>query len=546
MKIKVMVLLCAFLQAAWLIAQDQKPRIAIKTFDNPPAYQNSTIGNAVTDILTTEIGKTGKYRLVEREAVAELMKEINFGTTEWSKSPTFVQKGGFTGADFFLLGKITNFGFKEETVREQVATNRGAEWVTVYQQIADVRVDFRMVSTKTGEAVLTEAGKAHKANTSYSSELAIWNRFTASGASITTEFSSSLIGRAAEEAIRDIVRKLTDLYSELGTYTSKESMESGLQHLGEAEGKILAELGQEVFVVSLGSDNGVAKGDRLKVFSEILTRNKKGEVIYQEQKEAGSLEVIDVSMKDRAKARFLGDLSGRNSQAPPPRESDVVKIDLEYARMLRGAAKGGSAGIPDNPGGPGGPRGNEADYQAPLKKGNRFFEDEYYPQALEQYQKALAISPGNPEVLDRLATTQLFLRDFMEAEATIEKILDHGSAATVPVAHNHALSFCLGQLVIEKGQLSLRTEKGEHDFKATAGDLVSVTEETLFHLPSIRILWRSSDGKERRYDLLLYGYLRKNPGQHYISRAFLGTRETLQDTAKANRLLLRLVQRYVK
>jgi hypothetical protein len=73
MKVRVSFLLLCLSYGIALAAQEAKPRIAIKTFENPVAYQNSTIGNALTEILTTELGKTGKYRIVERDAVAELM-----------------------------------------------------------------------------------------------------------------------------------------------------------------------------------------------------------------------------------------------------------------------------------------------------------------------------------------------------------------------------------------------------------------------------------------------------------------------------------------
>jgi curli biogenesis system outer membrane secretion channel CsgG len=540
MKIRVSFLFVCLCYGITLTAQDAKQRIAIKTFENPVAYQNSTIGNALTEILTTELGKTGKYRIVEREAVAELMKEMSFGETDSSKSATFVKKGGLTGADFFLLGKVTNFGFKEESVREQVTTTRGAEWVTIYEQLADVRVDFRVVSTRTGEAVLTEAGSAHKTNRSYASEITVWNRFTASGSFVETEFSSSLIGRATVDAIRDVVRKLSDLSSELSRYTSEESLESNVQQLGEAEGKILGEVGPEQFVVSLGIANGLLKGDRLKIYSEVLTRNKAGEVIYREQKETGVLEVFDVSMKDRAKVRFLGSGQPADPRGVAPREGDVVKIDLEYARTLRGTAKTGSGANPGGAGRPGGSTGNAADYQTFLKKGDRFLEDEYYSQALEQYQKALALKPNDPELLDRMATAHLFLKDFTEVEELAEKILDQGAPLTIPMAHQHFTGQCRGELVIQKGQLSFRTKTGEHDFKLAPANIVQMQQAIVPQ--NIVLRWRGPDGKEKKYDLLMPGLFKKNP----LTGAPEIDAQGMKDTIKATRIVLRLVQEYVK
>ncbi len=541
MKIRVSFLLLCLCYGIALTGQDVKQRIAIKTFENPVAYQNSTIGNALTEILTTELGKTGKYRIVEREAVAELMKEISFGETDWSKSATFVKKGGLTGADFFLLGKVTNFGFKEENIREQVMTNRGAEWVTMYEQQADVRVDFRVVSTRTGEAVLTEAGSARRANRSYTSEIAVWNRFIASGSFATVEFSSSLIGRATVDAIGNVVRKLSDLSSELRRYSSEESLESNVHQLGEAEGKILGEVGPEQYVVSLGIGNGLVKGDRLKVYSEVLTKNKNGEVIYREQKEGGILEVIDVSMKDRAKAHFLGSSQAADPRGVAPREGDLVKIDVEYARKMRGTAEGSSGANPGGVGRPDGPAGSAADYQTFRKKGDRFLEDEYYSQALEQYQKALALKPNDPELLDRVASAHLFLKDFAEAEALAEKILDQGAPLTVPMAHQHFSGQCRGELVIQKGQLSFRTKTGEHDFKLARADIVQIQQAIVPQ--NIVLRWRGPDGKVKKYDLLMPGvFFKKNP----LTGAPEIDAQGMKDASKAAKILLRLVQEYVK
>ncbi len=127
-------------------AQTTKPRVAIKTFESPANSRNSTIGNALTDILITELAKTGRYTIVEREAAEELLREIDFGRTDWAKSSTFAGKGHLAGAEYFLLGKVSNFSYTEE--QAQVATAFGGQLVTVYVQSAEVRVDFRLVSTR--------------------------------------------------------------------------------------------------------------------------------------------------------------------------------------------------------------------------------------------------------------------------------------------------------------------------------------------------------------------------------------------------------------
>ena len=95
------------------LAQETKPKIAIKTFTNPANYSRSTIGNGLTDILTTELENTGKFNILERSHVDELTKEMDFGSSEYSNGKTFAPKGNVLGAQYILMGKVTNFSYQE-------------------------------------------------------------------------------------------------------------------------------------------------------------------------------------------------------------------------------------------------------------------------------------------------------------------------------------------------------------------------------------------------------------------------------------------------
>jgi len=88
-----------------------------------------------------------------------------------------------------------------------ISSQCGAKWknkvnllgpntiVTIYQQQADVRVDFRLIDVASGETIISQPGEAHATNTSEVSEMDTWRRIISG--SITAESSSSLIGRAA-------------------------------------------------------------------------------------------------------------------------------------------------------------------------------------------------------------------------------------------------------------------------------------------------------------------------------------------------------------
>ena len=193
-----------------VFGQGNRPKIAIKTFENPANYPNSTIGNGLTEILTTELENTGKFDVLERSDINEILKEMNFGDTQYAKSATFAQKGNLLGAQYILMGKVTNFSYSEEAHQEQKFNLFGPnQLVTVYLQNADVRVDFRLIDVSTGETVLSQAGEGHETNKSRVSEMTTWYRVTRSG-SITGEASSSLIGRTTTEAVKAVAREITE------------------------------------------------------------------------------------------------------------------------------------------------------------------------------------------------------------------------------------------------------------------------------------------------------------------------------------------------
>jgi curli biogenesis system outer membrane secretion channel CsgG len=193
------------------IAQDSRPKVAIKTFANPANFSRSTIGDGLTDMLTTEIENTGKFNVLERAQIDDLTKEIDFGSSGYGNKQTFAQKGNLLGAQYLLMGKVTNFSYTESGQQRYKVNLLGPNtYVIDYTKQADVRVDFRLVDVATGESVISQSGIGHATGKSEVSEMATWHGIITTGA-FNGEGSSSLIGRATSDAINDIVRKLSSL-----------------------------------------------------------------------------------------------------------------------------------------------------------------------------------------------------------------------------------------------------------------------------------------------------------------------------------------------
>ncbi len=543
---------------AWTMASaEDRPKVAIKTFENPANFSRSTIGNGLTDILTTELQNTGKFDVLERTNVDELTKEMDFGNSEYAKSPTFAKKGNVLGAQYILMGKVTNFSYVEHLERRQKINLFGPNTIeTVYKQNADVRVDFRLIDVATGETVVSQPGEAHKVNTSQVSEMDTWYRCTSSG-SLTAEASSSLIGRATTEAVKDIVHKLNSLSQTVRERGAGAALNASLDNLAAAKGQLLAEEGAGLWIVGgMGSANGLQKGDRLKLTHENVVKDKAGKVVYRKPVDAGSMEVTDVGQPDHAEVRLIPNSGGGGTI---PQANDIVSVDMDYARNLRGgAAVTASAVAPGAMVSTAAASGASSTPQLEqhLKRAESYMNDQFWTQALDEYTQAAKINPNEPRVLQGQAATHYMLGDFMEGDEIADKALQAGATLTVPVAHYHSMGLCVGQLIIQRSKLVYKTDKPDGFDIAPAGLLEIgvrrlskpiMANEAAPDWPVLFLKIRDAGGHEKKYEILPYVYSKQHgsTGKNFAS-AFDMDDSDITQLRKLENSLVAQIQKYVK
>lgn len=145
------------LLAGWplkAIAQG-KVRIAVTAFENkvktPYGDPSWKIGEGMAEMLTTELFKTGRFIVVERQALGDVVREQELGQSGLISKGTAVQSGQLMGAQIVVRGAITEF---EHRASGGGAGVTGRDFsVSGKLRNAHVALDLRMIDTSTGQVI---------------------------------------------------------------------------------------------------------------------------------------------------------------------------------------------------------------------------------------------------------------------------------------------------------------------------------------------------------------------------------------------------------
>jgi len=128
-----------------------KLRVGIVDFVNKSSYGAGRLGTSASDILTTELFKTGAFILVERAQLKQVLGEQSLGQTGAVSAETAAQAGKVLGLNALVTGSISQFG---------VSTG-GADYGVYKQKVqtAKCAVDVRVVDASSGQLLFADSGK---------------------------------------------------------------------------------------------------------------------------------------------------------------------------------------------------------------------------------------------------------------------------------------------------------------------------------------------------------------------------------------------------
>jgi curli biogenesis system outer membrane secretion channel CsgG len=139
-------------------AGGDKPRIAVLEFKNKADNQWWYHGGAeaAQDVFVTELVKSGKFRVIDREQLAALMREKNLALSGDIDPATATKAGKLLGLNYLLAGAVTEYGNTD--------AGGGARGVYAGKRTFVAAINARLIDTTTGEIVWADEGRGEEAS----------------------------------------------------------------------------------------------------------------------------------------------------------------------------------------------------------------------------------------------------------------------------------------------------------------------------------------------------------------------------------------------
>jgi curli biogenesis system outer membrane secretion channel CsgG len=268
-KLFVWVLYCGFLLSFVPILNAQgKLRVAVVRFDNNSTWHwwGDQLGEAAADVFVTALMDSGRFSVIERQKVDEVLIEQDFGASGRVTPQTAAQIGKMLGVDLLLTGSVSEFS---------ISTTGGAiKSLGVGVTTGKVVLQARLVNTTTGEIVVAgeEENKKNLVGAHYK------------GMNFKQTYDYGLANEVMHPAVEKIVSEIVE--KSKGLSSSSNS------------GRVVKVEGKRVWI-NVGADAGAKIGDEFEVIrqGEELIDPDTGLSLGAEEEKVGKVVVVEVKDK---------------------------------------------------------------------------------------------------------------------------------------------------------------------------------------------------------------------------------------------------------
>jgi len=216
--------LLTVLLACAAVAPAQKKAMIVDEFDYSGVMTSvqaifgtqMNIGQGIQAMVVKRVAEGGKFTVVERKKIANVMKEQDFNASNRVKQGSGARVGQIRGADLTLAGDIVVFGRDDRKTSAGVGAGvfgagGGAIGGSKGEFKAVVVLDYRIIDEETSEIVGTGEARGESKRTSKSFGAALFAGGVGVGGGFnmtSANFGETIIGEATMDAVNKIAANI--------------------------------------------------------------------------------------------------------------------------------------------------------------------------------------------------------------------------------------------------------------------------------------------------------------------------------------------------
>lgn len=242
-------------------------------------YGDWDIGSGLSAMLTSALVDSGRFIVVERAALSDILSEQELTAAGLSNgSNAAAQTGQLMGVQLLIYGAVTEFDNRLKSGGFSIGVSKSLWKGGAGRKKTEgiVAFDFRVVNTSTGEII--ESHSVSKTITAKGFDISVGYKDVSMG---DRNFSKTPLGQASREAITQAVHLIAESAANTNWTGSVVEIE-----------------GREIYL-NAGHTSGVQAGDEFIVehIDRVMTDPETGEVLLVRKTELGTLRVMDVLEK---------------------------------------------------------------------------------------------------------------------------------------------------------------------------------------------------------------------------------------------------------
>jgi curli biogenesis system outer membrane secretion channel CsgG len=261
---------CLLLLCSAAPAQTVAPKkhIAVLNFDSPSVASDAPsglfgadsedVGKGVSAQLIEKLLQGGKYTIVDRSALENLLKEQkNADRDRLDAYGMAARIGRLLGLDAMIIGAITRYGPDDK--HQGAGGGMLGSGVHTRKSKAFVEITVRIFSISTGEVIAGLTGAGESAHSGEVITISVRGHSKTSQEILSSDFVESLLGEATRNAVEQIASQLNLLADKIPT-------------LRIAIEGLVAEVAGNTLTLNVGKHSGVKLGDQVEIFREVPTK----------------------------------------------------------------------------------------------------------------------------------------------------------------------------------------------------------------------------------------------------------------------------------